>query len=361
MERLTHVVSGLSAGGGTDLNLGLRYGIDEVGRYGSDRLDLVNCLYLFSDGAPTSGETDWIQIRKNVAERLRGDLTLSCFGFGTDARMRELEALAGLTGGHCTFVTDPEDVQLNLAEDLTRREHLAAINVQLQIEIDPEIRVWHLYGHDLVTDPVAREAVLQEAREARRRGEEQSGTPGLPDLIIEEKGIRIFAPDLAYGETYWIVLELELTDGAAPPDSLGRAAVQYVDTLARDNRRHELSLTPDGTIPEQTVAVHTIGLWTSEITFYALDDLYEFDRATAKERLSRHAEVLQNAYSKMPVSQFRDDRVTLIKLISLSGNLGRPAAWHDPGRPADAAWNFAVHTMNAFGRVRAGYTRTTHT
>ncbi|MFI0481384.1 hypothetical protein [Actinomadura sp. 9N215] len=256
-------------------------------------------------------------------------------------------------------MTDPGDVRLNLAEDLTRREHLAAINVQLQIEIDPEIRVWHLYGHDLITDPAAREAVLQEAREARRRGEEQSGTPGLPDLITEEKGIRIFAPDLAYGETYWIVLELELPDAAAPPAALGRATVQYVDTLARDNRRHEWSLTPDGTIPDQTVAVHAIGLWTSEITFYALDDLYEFDRATAKERLSRHAEVLQDAYSVMPVPQFRDDRVTLIKLISLSGNLDQPAAWHDPVRPADSAWTYTMHTMNAFGRVRAGYTRFT--
>ncbi|WUH98909.1 VWA domain-containing protein [Spirillospora sp. NBC_00431] len=362
LERLTQVISGLTATGGTDLNLGLRYGIDEIARYGNDRLDLVNCLYLFSDGDPTSGETDWVQIRKNVAERLRGDLTLSCFGFGTDARTRELQALAGLTGGHCTFVTDPGEVRLNLAEDLTRREHLAAINVQLRIEIDPDIRVWHLYGHDLITDPAAREAVLQEAREARRRGEEQSGAPGLPDLITGEKGIRIFAPDLAYGETYWIVLEIELPDGTTPEDALGSATVQYVDVLARDNRRHEWSLTPAGTISAQTVAVHAIGLWTSEITFYALDDLYEHDRATAKQRLSRHAEVLRNAYSTMRVPQLRDDRVTLIKLISLSGNLDQPATWHDPVGPADAMRGYAVHALNAFGRVRAGYTRhTPHT
>jgi uncharacterized protein YegL len=159
-DRLTGVVNGLSAGGGTDLNLGLLYGADEIGRYGEGRADLVNCLYLFSDGDPTSGETNWIKIRKNIAERLRGDLTISCFGFGSDARMRELEALAGLAGGHSTFVIDPDDIGLNLQEDLTRREHLAAINVQLRLEIAPNIRIWHIYGHDLVTDPAVRDAVI---------------------------------------------------------------------------------------------------------------------------------------------------------------------------------------------------------
>lgn len=353
-DQLMNVVYGLRASGGTDLNLGLLYGIDEISRHAEDRPDLVNCLYLFSDGDPTSGERDWIKIRSNVAGRLRGDLTISSFGFGSDARIRELEALAGSAGGHFTFVDRPEDVRLNLREDLTRREHLAAINIQLQIEIAPDIKIWHLYGHDLVTDPAVRAAVLRDAAEARRKGQAEFGTQALPDLITQEKGIRIFAPDLAFGETYWIVLELELPGDATLP-SLGQATVQYVDTVARENRSHNLTLTTSGVIPEATVVAHAIGLWTSEVTFYALDDLYQQDRATAQKRLTQHAGMLQSLHKILPVQQFLDDQVTVSKLISLSGNLGRPVAWQDSS--TGGPWQYAVHTMNAFGQVRAGYDR----
>jgi von Willebrand factor type A domain len=356
-DELMNTVYGLHASGGTDLNLGVLYGIDEIGRHSGERSDLVNCLYLFSDGDPTSGETKWIKIRSNIAARLRGDLTISCFGFGADARIRELEALAGSAGGHFNFVNRPEDVKLNMGQDLSRREHLAAINIQLQIEIAPEINIWHLYGHDLVTDPAVRAAVIREASEARRKGKEEFGTEALPDLITQEKGIRIFAPDLAFGETYWIVFEMEVPGGANPA-SLGRARVQYVDTIARDNRRHELAVTPAGAIPDSTVVVHAIGLWTSEITFYALDDLYQDDRATAQERLTRHANTLQSLNRMMPVAQFRDDQVTVTKLVSLSGNLGRPVAWGDSAvRGSGTTWDYGVYTLNKFGQVRAGYNR----
>jgi hypothetical protein len=131
------VVRELTADGGTDLNQGVLWGITEVYRHAAGRQDLVNSLYLFSDGQPTAGVTDWIQIRKNVAAAVHGNLTLSCFGFGADARMPELEALAGLTGGHCMLVKDPDGVTLNLTADVARREQLAAIGVQLTIEISP--------------------------------------------------------------------------------------------------------------------------------------------------------------------------------------------------------------------------------
>jgi len=356
-EDLMSIVYGLRADGGTDLNLGVLYGIDEIGRHSGERSDMVNCLYLFSDGDPTSGETNWIKIRSNIAARLRGDLTISCFGFGADARIRELEALAGSAGGHFTFVNQPEDLKLDLREDLKRREHLAAINIQLQIDIAPEIKIWHLYGHDLVTDPAMRASVIREAGEARRKGKEEFGTEALPDLITQEKGIRIFAPDLAFGETYWIVFEIEVPSGSDPA-SLGRARLQYVDTIARDNRRHDLTLTPAGAIPDSTVVVHAVGLWTSEITFYALDDLYQDDRATAKERLTRHASVLRSLHELIPTPEFRDDQVTVFKLVSLSENLGRPMAWRDPGlRGGAAAWDYGVYALNKFGQVRAGLNR----
>lgn len=62
----------------------------------------------------------------------------------------------------------------------------------------------------------------------------------------------------------------------------------------------------------------------------------------------------------LPAPQFRDDQVTIAKLISLSQNLDLPLNWQEPGtRAGRAPCNYTVHTMNAFGQVRAGYNRIT--
>ncbi|WP_086666786.1 VWA domain-containing protein [Lentzea kentuckyensis] len=345
--RLDEIVTGLGADGGTDINLGVLYGIDEIARH--SQADVVNCLYLFSDGDPNSGERNWITIRRNIADRIRGDLTLSCFGFGADARMRELEALAGLTGGSCLLVTTPDDVRLNLAEDLARRDHLAAINIQLQIRLDAEITAWHLYGHDLITDPPSRARVEREVSAAKHRAREEMGVESLPDLVTEDDGIRIFAPDLAFDETYWVVLEVQAPQGW---QGFGQATVQYVDAVARDNRRHVVDLGPDTTIAAETVFAHAVGLWTSEVTFYALDDLYQNDRESAGRRLAEHVEVLSAAHSQVPAPQFRDDQTTFRKLISLSSNLGQIQAWTDGGDVG-----YTIFAMNRFGQSRSGFIR----
>jgi uncharacterized protein YegL len=99
-------INSLSAGGGTDINLGLSFGIDEISRHRSRHK--VNQVFLFSDGNPTSGETDWIKIRQNIAEKTRDNISLSTFAFGTDASKTELDRLAGITGGQNTFVMEPE-------------------------------------------------------------------------------------------------------------------------------------------------------------------------------------------------------------------------------------------------------------
>lgn len=353
-DQLTSLVGDLRSAGGTDINMGILYGLDELSRHGGSRADLANYVYLFSDGEPTSGETNWIKIRMNIAARVRGDVTLSCFGFGFDARMRELDALAGLTGGHSTFVTHPDVLSLDLAEDLARREHLAGINIQLKIEIPRDVTVWHLYGHDLITDPAMRRAVEQEARDARRRGREEFGVDALPDLITDDTGIRIFAPDLAFGEAYWVVLEVEV-GGDVPTPDFGVATVQFLDIGARENQRQRLALTDDCTIPNGVVHAHAIGLWTSEVTFYALDDLYANDRDGAKRRLSNHAKRLQSAFEHTPVVQFSNDRVIMMKLISLTDNLGQPRRWNED--IGSGPWVQTINAMSQFGMARGGYRR----
>ncbi|WP_425247100.1 VWA domain-containing protein [Streptomyces sp. NEAU-NA10] len=343
-------VSGLYAHGGTDLNLGVQYGIDEIGRNAvSGRT--VNCLYLFSDGDPTSGERNWVNIRRNAGARVRDGFTLSCFGFGSDARMPELSALAGVAGGHSTFVTRPEQVKADLQQDLDRRDHLAAVDIQLRLDIDPAVEIRHVYGHDPVTDPRDRAKVFRQARQAAERARSDYGAEALPDIITDERGIRIFAPDLAFEETYWVVLEVRVP-AERKPAGLGTATVQYVDTLARESRQHEIDLARDATLTAETVLVHGVGLWTSEVTFHALDDLYEHDREAARRRLERHLQALDAAHAHLPAPEFRDDKVTLRKFLSLADSLGTAVSFSDS---PTAGAGHTVQLMNTFGRVRSGF------
>ncbi|MFJ6938254.1 VWA domain-containing protein [Streptomyces sp. NPDC101132] len=347
-ERFAELVTGMTAGGGTDINLGVQYGIAETGRRASPART-VNRLYLLSDGDPNSGERNWTAIRRNVAARLRGDLTLSCFGFGATARMTELSALAGTAGGSATFVARPGQVAGGLLDDLERRDHLAAIDIQLRIDLGPGVVPWHLYGHDLVTDPRERARVFEDAAVAARTAREVYGTEVLPDLITDEKGIRIFAPDLAYGETYWVVLEVQVPEGWQAGDGLGTATVQYADTLARESRSRGIALGEGAALAEETVVVHAVGLRTSEVTYRALDDLYANDRVAAGRRIDRHIRVLRDVAAAAPAEELSNDRVTLEKFKALAEGLGEAVAYSDSGQPPAG-----IRAMNAFAQVRSG-------
>ncbi|NEO69254.1 VWA domain-containing protein [Moorena sp. SIO3H5] len=352
IAKFSKILSNMTATGGTDINVAISYGIDEISRYGNS--NTLNHIYLFSDGNPTSGETEWIKIRQNIDRKTRGDIRLSTFAFGSDANIKELEALAGLTGGKSTFVTDIDDIKISLDDELSRREHLAAINIQIKVDIDRDIDIPYLYGHDLITDPASRAAVLDEAKRVGQQAEEEFEVTPQPDLITEEKGIRIFVPDLAVGETYWIVFELAIPEEKTET-SIGQATVQYVDTFARQNQKPEFDLSFSGDLPTNLVVEHALALWTSEVAFYALDDLYQKDFDTANKRIDHHVNLLKDAKTHLSSEAIADDMIILNKFRSLAGNLGKPRLISDV--TPQGYHTFFVHELSSFGQVRNGFNR----
>ncbi|MEK8021505.1 MAG: VWA domain-containing protein, partial [Candidatus Parabeggiatoa sp.] len=342
------IINSLTPDGGTDINLGLSFGLNEINRHSGSHK--VNHLFLFSDGKPTSGEENWIKIRQNIADKTRGNIRLSTFAFGTDASRTELDKLAGITGGQSTFVIEPEDVKHNLQQELDKRTHLAAMNVQMQIEIDPDIYILHLYGHDLITDSVSRAAVLRDIEDTKLEIEKEHGIKSQADIVTDDKGIRIFIPNLAIGETYWVVFELAVPE-QRQQSALGKATVQYMDTFARQNEKYQFNLSPKGQIASKWVAQHALGLWTSEVAFYALDDLYEDNLYKAEKRIKHYISVLEFAKDNLASEQLADDIITLNKFISLAQNLGKRKGISD----IPQVRSYFVHELNKFGRVRNGF------
>jgi uncharacterized protein YegL len=361
------IINRLIAKGSTDINLALSISIDEMRRYrGAQR---VNQLFLFSDGEPTSGETNWIKIRQNIAAKLRqntatdGNIRLSTFAFGADANKVELDKLAGITGGQSTFVIEPEeDVRDSLQQELDRRSILAAINVQMQINIDLDIEIVHFYGHDLITDPAVRTAVEREAELTGKKVEQSYGVKPQPDLIKEDKGIRVFVPNLAAGETYWVVFELAVPEQYQSAD-FGNARVQYFDTFARRNEKHPFDLSSKYSITSQYVRQYALGLWTSEVASYALFDVEANDLATAEKRIGAHISVLETARSQLmgqtsatSIEQVAliDDIITLNKFLSLAQNMNQG------GGDGVEVRNYLNYGLGELDRVRNGFVYRTH-
>ncbi|MBD2606332.1 VWA domain-containing protein [Scytonema hofmannii FACHB-248] len=352
IDKFSQIISGMTADGGTDINVALSFGIDEIKRYGSN--NTLNHIYLFSDGNPNSGVTDWIKIRQNIDSKTRGNIRLSTFAFGSDANTKELDALAGLTGGKSTFVTNIDDIKLSLQDELNRREHLAALNVQIKLDIERDIEILYLYGHDLITEPAKRAAVLENVERAKEKAQEEFGVTPEVDLITEEEGIKIFVPDLAVGETYWLVFELGIPKEKSEIP-IGQATVQYVDTFAHKNQKSEFTLAFAGNLPLDLVVEHSLALWTSEVAFYVLDDLYEKDTNTAQKRIEKHVSLLRAASSNLASHYIVDDAVTLSKFASLLGNLGKVRLISDV--TPHQYQSFLVHEISDFGRARNGFRR----
>ncbi|MGC9522318.1 MAG: VWA domain-containing protein [Anaerolineae bacterium] len=337
----------LIAAGGTDVNLGLQAGIEEVA--GIAEGGTINHVFLFSDGNPTDGVTEWLAIRENVVAALREitdrdvGLRVSTFAFGDDANGRELDALAGITGGTYTPVSDPEDLGLILNTELARRAHLAAKDIRLALEIDPSITILHLFGHDQVAQPIAR-AALGPPGEAGEAGEVA------PEGDTEEEGIRIFVPDLAVGETYWVVLELAIP--ATQDDLIGEATATYVDTVASQPRSLERELSRGAAplkLPEDLVLRHALGLWTSEVAFYALDDVRQDDLETAAARLGTHLGHLETAYEDLLAVWLTDDIAMVEKLQTL--------AKAEAQRSNADRRSLLLYGLDTLGRARSGFTR----
>lgn len=352
IDKFSQIISGMTANGGTDINVALSFGIDEIKRYGKN--NTLNHIYLFSDGNPNSGVTDWIKIRQNIDFKTRGNIRLSTFAFGSDANTKELDALAGLTGGKSTFVTNIDDIKISLQDELNRREHLAALNVQIKLDIERDIEILYLYGHDLITEPAKRAAVLENVERAKEKAQEEFGVTPEVDLITEEQGIKIFVPDLAVGETYWLVFELGIPEEKSEIP-IGQATVQYVDTFAHKNQKPEFTLAFAGNLPLDLVVEHSLALWTSEVTFYVLDDLYEKDINTAQKRIEQHVSLLRAASSDLASDYIADDAIILSKFASLFDNLGKVRLVSDIA-PYQYQ-SFMIYEISSFGRVRNGFRR----
>ncbi len=355
-NHLSTVVRQLEADGGTDISLGVSFGIDEVTRYGM--ANTFNKVVLLTDGNPTSGEENWVRIRDNIAKKARGFVNVSIFGFGADANRQEMTALAGTTGGSFSFVVDPKILNAEIRSQVNRRNRLVALNLQVLVELPKNSQLIHFYGHIPVDDPAQKDEVFRDLEIAKEQSRQLFNVLPAEDIIDDDRGIRVFVPNIVAGETYLLVMEVFVPENINKKgELLGNVTVNFVDVLRKSSETRKLALTGKGLISANDVAEHAYQLWTSEVIYNAIEDILGDNFDAARDRIRTHENRLQLGALTLQSDELRDDRITLKKLGTLLNNIGNPLSFFDSGQ--EAVKQHTLHTLNTFSRSRSGYIRET--
>ncbi|KAK3877675.1 hypothetical protein Pcinc_017625, partial [Petrolisthes cinctipes] len=115
VRRAKQYIESLEAGGGTNIDDGLKVAIEEDVEAIVSESVRPHIIVLLTDGSPTSGVTSHSVILKNVRNRNRDRATVFCLGFGRGADMDFLARLALQNHGTSRKIYEDEDA----AEQLT--------------------------------------------------------------------------------------------------------------------------------------------------------------------------------------------------------------------------------------------------
>jgi len=112
-------VTGIQAGGGTEILQGLKLGLDELEHH--RRLQSVNHLILLTDGQTYGDEEKCVEL---ALEAKRRSVGISAMGIGEDWNDQLLDAIASRSGGSSHYIASAADVQAIMNE---RLKTLAAV------------------------------------------------------------------------------------------------------------------------------------------------------------------------------------------------------------------------------------------
>jgi len=87
-------VSSINAGGSTNIDRAMRVAVEQ-----RNDNDAANIIIFISDGEPTAGESNWINIRANAARANDGYYAIFSFAIGSSAPYSDLERLSSMNNG----------------------------------------------------------------------------------------------------------------------------------------------------------------------------------------------------------------------------------------------------------------------
>ncbi len=130
-EKFINRINRIQSGGSTNLEGGLREGIDEV-----KDLKLANYhnrIILLSDGLANVGVSDSDQLSAIVSELVGEAIVVSTIGVGTDYDERLMTSVAQAGNGNYYFLENPEQSSEIFAQELIDVTQLVASNIKVSL------------------------------------------------------------------------------------------------------------------------------------------------------------------------------------------------------------------------------------
>jgi Mg-chelatase subunit ChlD/type II secretory pathway pseudopilin PulG len=166
-------VGGLTPQGGTNLEEAMRLAYETARRH--YLANGVNRVVLLTDGAANLGNVDGAALKEKVEAQRRQGIALDCFGIGWEDYNDDLLAeLSGNGDGRYAFLNSPEDVANEFAAKLAGALQVAAEDVKVQVEFNPQrVIAWRQIGyaqHQLTKEQFRDNSVLAAEIAAQEAG-----------------------------------------------------------------------------------------------------------------------------------------------------------------------------------------------
>jgi len=130
-------VSGLTPEGGTNLEEAMKLAYETALRH--YLADGMNRVVLLTDGAANLGTVEPAVLKQKVESFRKQGIALDCFGIGwEDYNDDLLEQLSRNGDGRYGFINTPEDATANFAGQLAGALKIAASDVKVQVEFNPQ-------------------------------------------------------------------------------------------------------------------------------------------------------------------------------------------------------------------------------
>ncbi len=230
-------LSTIEAGGGTNLEAGLRLALEHPPE--RRRPDDVGLVLLVSDGRATDGV---------ISPRVLGGLARSLFdehgvltttiGVGRDFDENTMLTIAREGSGSYHFIRDAADIDDVLTDELDERAQAVAQALRIRVELAPGVEVSKVYGSRALSGSERTKVRTTELATDARVAEELGIAA---DRAEEATGIRMHLPTFRRGDDHVILFQLAVPPGTRGSDlDIARVYLDYKD-LVRDRNGHEES------------------------------------------------------------------------------------------------------------------------
>jgi len=140
-------VGGITPEGGTNLEEAMRLAYETARKHYS--ANGMNRVVLLTDGAANLGNVSADALKEKVEAQRKQGIALDCFGIGfEDYNDDLLEQLSSHGDGRYAFLNSPEDAQKDFAAKLAGALQIAAQDVKVQVEFNPQrVTSWRQIGY----------------------------------------------------------------------------------------------------------------------------------------------------------------------------------------------------------------------